>query len=94
MNPAMKLILSAAPLLILSACSSIQPKPESELVHLYDYRWSLPADPQRDIGTDRVAEILQDYDAVFFGELHNHPGTHLAQMDLFAGLYGHNNRLA
>lgn len=34
-----------------------------------------------------AAEMLDGYDVVFFGEVHRHPGNHLAQAEMFAALY-------
>lgn len=83
-------LIAAVMLLILAAGCSIRPDQETRLVHLYDYRWILPADPKSAITTAQAATELQDYDVIFFGELHTHPGIHLAQMELLAELYGHN----
>jgi uncharacterized iron-regulated protein len=94
MIKSMKPLLGAVTLLILAAGCSMSPSQESELVHLYDYRWILPAEPEGGITTVQAATELKDYDVIFFGELHNHPGIHLAQMELLAQLYGHNRPIS
>lgn len=57
------------------------------LNHLYDYRWSRPSVPDQVLSTELIVSELKDVDVVFFGELHGHPGIHLAQMELLEGLY-------
>lgn len=94
MIKSMKPLIGAVTLLILAAGCSMSPSQESELIHLYDYRWILPAEPERGITTVQAATELKDYDVIFFGELHNHPGIHLAQMELLAQLYGHNRDIS
>ena len=79
-------------ILTLASCSAKQSKPE--LLHLYDYRWMQPANSKQAIDTLQVAAELQDYDVIFFGELHNHPGIHLAQMELFAQLHRFNSNIS
>ena len=79
-------------ILTLVSCSLKQSKPE--LVHLYDYRWTLPSSPKQAIDISQVAVELKDYDVIFFGELHNHPGVHLAQMELFAQLHRFNSKIS
>lgn len=37
---------------------------------------------------EAAAEILATYDVVFVGEIHLHPGNHIAQMSLFRGIHG------
>jgi uncharacterized iron-regulated protein len=34
-----------------------------------------------------AAEALKEYDVIFFGEFHDHPGNHNAEMALFSALY-------
>ncbi len=87
MNSSLKTAITPLVFLILSACATVSPERQSALVHFYDYQWSLPAEPTQVIATEQVAEQLKGFDVVFFGELHNHPGIHLAQMELFAELY-------
>jgi uncharacterized iron-regulated protein len=43
---------------------------------------------------DEAADALEDYDVVFFGELHDHAGNHLAEMDLFRALHARAPQLA
>jgi uncharacterized iron-regulated protein len=39
---------------------------------------------------DQVADMLADYDVVFYGERHGHPGVHLQQMKLLRALVERN----
>jgi len=89
----MKLTISITTLLMLSIFSATYAQ-SSKLQHFYDYRLSLATEPQRAISVEQAANLLQGYDVVFFGELHNHPGIHLAQMQLFAQLHRHNPKLS
>ena len=89
-----QILISFWSILILSSCSTIQSAQKSELAHLYNYRWSLPAAPEQTITTEQAAKKLKNYDVVFFGELHGHPGIHLAQMELFAQLYQLNRNIS
>jgi uncharacterized iron-regulated protein len=43
---------------------------------------------------DQAADALKDYDAVLFGEWHDHPGNHLAEMALFRALAARTPKLA
>lgn len=63
---------------------------QTSLQHFYDYQWSLPTRSDQVLSTSRVSEKLKGYDVIFFGELHNHPAIHLAQMELFSSLYSQN----
>lgn len=78
-------LLAAA--ILLSACSIMPIKQNKEMTNLYQHRWinSSTAHPIHDINS--VAKLLADYDVIFFGELHTHPGVHLAQMQLFEALH-------
>ncbi len=40
----------------------------------------------RAVSIDQAADVLADYDVVFFGEIHRHPANHLAQYELFRRL--------
>ena len=55
----------------------------AETQHLYDYQWRLPGSSNQVSGLEETEQRLRETDVVFFGELHNHPGAHLAQMELF-----------
>lgn len=46
------------------------------------------------IGVDEAARLLKDYDAIFLGEWHDHPGDHLAEMALFRALHARTPLLA
>ncbi|MDX2222813.1 MAG: ChaN family lipoprotein [Rhodospirillaceae bacterium] len=39
------------------------------------------------VSVDEAADVLKDYDVIFLGEMHRHPGNHLAQMRLFRALH-------
>jgi len=43
---------------------------------------------------EEAAGALKDYDVIFFGEWHDHPGNHLAEMDLFRAIYARAPALA
>ena len=46
------------------------------------------------LSVDQLADALKDYDVVFFGEWHDHPGNHLAEMALFRALHQRSPQLA
>ena len=48
----------------------------------------------RELSADQVADALKDYDVIFIGEIHDHPGAHLAEMALFRALYARAPKLA
>ncbi len=50
--------------------------------------------PQTAITIEQAADALKDYDVILFGEWHDHPGNHLAEMALFRALYARNPGLA
>jgi len=57
----------------------------SPLKNIYDTVWVHSADGS--VKTlEQVANDLSEFDVVFFGESHTHPGNHLAQMQLFQAL--------
>jgi len=64
-----------------------------KLAHLYDYRWQLVDKPNHTISTDKAAAMLKGYDVVFFGEMHEHPAVHLAQMELLEQLFRLNGKM-
>ena len=41
----------------------------------------------RTVTVDQAARELAQYDVIFIGEIHRHPGNHLAQMQLFEAIY-------
>jgi len=48
--------------------------------------------PTRELRLSQLADRLQHYDVVFYGESHGHPGVHLAEMQLLRALYERNPR--
>lgn len=46
------------------------------------------------IAVENLADALKDYDVVLFGEWHDHPGNHLAEMALFRALAMRTEKLA
>jgi uncharacterized iron-regulated protein len=46
------------------------------------------------VNTDNVADALKNYDVVLFGEWHDHPGNHLAEMALFRTLAAQTPKIA
>jgi uncharacterized iron-regulated protein len=46
------------------------------------------------LSVDQLADRLKDYDVVFFGEWHDHPGNHLAEMALFRAMHQRSPKLA
>jgi uncharacterized iron-regulated protein len=46
--------------------------------------------PTRELRLSQLADLLQRYDVVFYGESHGHPGVHFAQMQLLRALYARN----
>ena len=46
------------------------------------------------LSVEQLADALKDYDVVFFGEWHDHPGNHLAEMALFRAVHQRTPRLA
>jgi len=88
------LAAGTASLLLLSACSTFSARPDNEMTNLYQHRWINTDSPHNVLTINSVAKYLSDYDVVFFGELHAHPGVHLAQMQLFEAMYRLNPRLS
>ena len=41
------------------------------------------------ISVDEAADALKEFDVIFLGEFHDHPGNHLAEMALFSALHAH-----
>lgn len=50
--------------------------------------------PPAALSVEQLADALKDYDVVFFGEWHDHPGNHLAEMALFRAMHRRNPQLA
>ena len=46
------------------------------------------------LSVEQLADALKDYDVVFFGEWHDHPGNHLAEMALFRAIHQREPQLA
>ncbi len=46
------------------------------------------------LSVDELADALKNYDVVFFGEWHDHPGNHLAEMTLFRAVHQRSPQLA
>jgi uncharacterized iron-regulated protein len=46
------------------------------------------------VSVDQAADTLKDFDVVLFGEWHDHPGNHLAEMALFRALQARVPKLA
>src|SRR5258706_857917 len=46
------------------------------------------------LSVEQLADALKDYDVVFFGEWHDHPGNHLAEMALFRAVHQRSPQLA
>ncbi len=51
-------------------------------------------DTRVQVSVAEAADILKDYDVIFLGEAHEHPGNHLAQMELFRAIYNRAPNLA
>ena len=64
------------------------------MTNLYQHRWINTDKPHTSQSIKSVAKFLSSYDVVFFGELHSHPGVHLAQMQLFEAMYNLNPDLS
>lgn len=45
------------------------------------------ATPARTMTVDQAADILSGFDVIFIGEMHRHPGSHLAEMQLFRAIH-------
>jgi len=62
------------------------------LKDLYDFIIIDPRGPNL-VSIEQASTLLSTYDVVFLGEIHQHPGNHLAQMRLFRELYQINNNI-
>ena len=76
--------LGAALLAALLATSALAA--ESALPDLTSYVL-VHNDTRAAVSVAEAADVLKDYDVIFIGEAHEHPGNHLAQMQLFRALY-------
>lgn len=62
---------------------------------LYDAAFVLTGgggEPPRRVDVEALADALVDYDVVFFGEFHGHPGIHLQQQRLLRALHARHPR--
>lgn len=64
------------------------------MTNLYQHSWINSGEPHTAQDINSVARYLADYDVIFFGELHAHPGVHLAQMQLFEAMHRLNPQLS
>ena len=80
--------------ILLSACATLPSQKNAKMTNMYQHRWVKTSTPHVDQNLNSVAKFLTDYDVVFFGELHSHPGVHLAQMQLFEAMYNLNPKLS
>ncbi len=71
---------------ILSACIPQTVQQDNKMSNLYQHRWILTSNPDVDQDIHSIAKYLANFDVVFFGELHTHPGAHLAQMLLLEAM--------
>ena len=78
----------------LAACTGIIAKATYSTAHLYEYHWVNSAAPSEPQTTASIAQLLSGYDVVIFGEMHGHPGIHLAQMQLFNALHQINPKMS
>jgi len=63
---------------------------ERPLQDLYDGVFVLTDNggvPPRVVTLAQLTNVLATYDVVFYGEIHSHPGVHLAEMELFSALF-------
>ncbi|MSO97143.1 MAG: hypothetical protein EXR11_02840 [Rhodospirillaceae bacterium] len=80
---------------VLGACASNPPTPAglaspSTLKDLTDFalvRTDGGKMSPKLVSVDHAADVLKDYDVIFLGEAHRHPGNHLAQMALFGAIH-------
>lgn len=80
---------------ILTASCAISPPPTQQyFTNLYQHQWIDTASPHKPLSITDIADLVADYDVVFFGEFHRHPGVHLAQMQLFEAMHKRNPDLS
>ncbi|MDX2143232.1 MAG: ChaN family lipoprotein [Rhodospirillaceae bacterium] len=83
----------------LAACGARAPGPEAtasptmtksfDLVDLTEFRLFFTGGgtaAPRHMSVAEAADVLKDYDVIFIGEAHRHPGNHIAQMALFRAI--------
>ncbi len=66
---------------------SIAARPDYAITNLYDSHWVNTASPDEAYNVSSIAQKLSPFDVIIFGELHRHPGIHLAQMQLMQQLH-------
>jgi uncharacterized iron-regulated protein len=88
MNNPVRLLLLAAAALALAGCAARGPAgdPLPDLTSYRLMRTDGGALPPRLVTVEEAAAVLKDYDVVFLGEIHRHPGNHLAQMALYRAI--------
>lgn len=90
--------LGVAALLLVSACATQPPPaPPARLADMTDYilvRTDGGARTPTPVSVAEAADALKNYDVVFIGELHRHPGNHLAEMALFRALHERDARIS
>ncbi len=90
MNPQwLKLWSASLVVAVLSACASQPPATKVALKDLTDftliYTDGGKAAP-KSMTVAQAADVLKNFDVVFLGEEHRHPGNHIAQMALFRAI--------
>ena len=66
----------------------------ASLKNLYDYQLiDVRGEKPRIVDLTKNNGGLLDYDIVFIGENHRHPGNHLAQADIYANLLQNNDKV-
>lgn len=78
--------------ILIISCATVKPI-QGIGNNLYQSNWIQTKDQASPHNIETVADILTDYDVIFFGELHEHPGVHLAQMHLFEALHNRNKNI-
>lgn len=82
--------LGVASALMLSACATPSAPPPAKLADMTEYilvHTDAGARAPEAMSVASAADVLKNYDVVFIGELHRHPGNHLAEMALFRALH-------
>ena len=91
---------SIAAALTLGACASMPPATPKLATSLPDLtsfilmRTDAGAFPATRVSVDQAAGVLAGYDVIFIGEAHEHPGNHLAEMELLHAIYERAPRLS
>ena len=72
---------------LLSSCATEPSHPAptglADLTSFALYRTDGGTRAAKRVSVQQAADVLKDYDVVFLGELHRHPGNHAAQMALY-----------